>query len=180
MAVMNLESLVLRGIPVANDVAVSLKRSGSNPAQEGTSALLSPMRNPAPTSRSADYQPPTPILCADDLGTDRSAERAGRPESGVGVPASRSPARTASQAILFGWSLAAGATCFPIALRLGLAKAKTGTPGGQAHHGRSPAERAGARRQRSGVCLLQATRSTAHADPVSGTPGASTRGKGAR
>jgi hypothetical protein len=111
MTVVNLESLVLRGVNGVSNVVVGLERNGSNPSvMMGKPTMpLSPTRHPF-----LGY-PPAKVLGtrygADIVGADTSASRAGRPGSQAGVLSSRRLAISASRAILSGWSLPRKGAC---------------------------------------------------------------------
>lgn len=183
MAVISLESLVLRGIPVVNGVVVGLNCTGSNAAPEHTSGISFPMRYPS-TSYPQTGAPARWMRHAiDHLDRDEAAERAGRPECRWGVVPSRSTARSARLAILLGWPRIAGTTC-PAAKRNGLSTAKRKVCG-QVLPGRSMASATemvadGERklpRQQSSTGLTQAA--LLQPATAGGTPWASTWGKGA-
>jgi hypothetical protein len=91
MAVMNLESLVLRGIGVANVAVTGLKHIGSNPGQEPAPAVQSMARSTSPRFPQADAQLVMRIRSRDLADRDTGAERAGRSASCVRV--SFSPCR---------------------------------------------------------------------------------------
>jgi len=106
MAANKLESLVLRGVPVACDVVAGLERIGSNPATgDVPSVALSFARHLSPSYRAGDAEPASRCEPANPGGT-RAAQRAGRPGSSAGVSESRSLASFAGRAILSGWSRA--------------------------------------------------------------------------
>jgi len=111
MAVVQLESLVLRGRDACNVVRV-LERNGSNQADGRASTvplslprhlLLSyPHAGMCPGSRPAD---------AENLGAATAVKRAGRPGSSAGVPVSRSLAITARWTIQSRWSPTDSGAC---------------------------------------------------------------------
>jgi hypothetical protein len=183
MAVISLESLVLRGVPVVNGVVVGLNGTGSNAVHEQTSGISFPMRNPA----TGYPQTGAPARCMrhsiDLLDRDEAAERAGRSECRRGVVPSRSTARSVRLAILLGWPRIAGTTCLA-AKRKGLATAKRKV-NGQVLHGRPLALATGtviagdlrSPWQRPSTGLTQAA--LPRPAMTGGTPLASTRGKGA-
>jgi len=109
MAVLNLESLVLRGVAVLRDVqAVNLRRGTSYKATGGTPEVGNSTRHPSPDS-SQDFIPPAGRL--DHAGADRMDDAApgtGRSQSRAGVLNRRSPARFAGRAIQSGWSHSRG------------------------------------------------------------------------
>jgi len=102
MAVITLESVVLRGVRVAVEAATELKRTGSNPAMVQASAVLSQLRHLSPNCPQAGYQPGARQDHADFERMDLADTRAGRPQGGVGVVPSRSLATLARR-----WPLAA-------------------------------------------------------------------------
>jgi hypothetical protein len=182
MAVKLLECLVLRGVRVLRDVAAEQVRTGSNPANEQTLVSQFPWR---PRSPRADYQPSALLGHAGDPGMDTAADRAGRPSGGVGLLASRSSARISGQAIHKGWFPVAGKTC-PAVASVGLAQAKRAGSIGQVLAGWSQVVGTASFGPASSGTLLPAMRSTGctttsldRSIPASGTPIASTRGKGA-
>ncbi len=130
MAVKKLESLVLRGVPVACDVVAGLERIGSNAAR-GQAPTVAPSfarhlspGYPAPdTGTAMRYEPANP-------GGAHTAQRAGRSGSLAGVSDSRSLASFAGRAILLGWSLAARETVPVETCRQGLGEATTPTTTG--------------------------------------------------
>src|SRR5262245_51927066 len=90
MAVITLESVVLRGVRIAALAATGAKRTGSNPATVQASAVLSQLRHLSPNCLQAGYQPGARQDHADCERVDLADTRAGRPEGGVGVVPSRS------------------------------------------------------------------------------------------
>lgn len=102
MAVMNLESLVLRGVNVACDVVMGLERNGSHQARGTT--VLSFTRHPSLSYSHAGSDPGMRYGGAEDIGAAHAAIRAGRLGSSAGVLDSRKLAITASRAILSGWT----------------------------------------------------------------------------
>jgi len=109
MAVMNLESLVLRGVTVVRDVVIGLERAGSVTAG-GNAPTIPPSfaRHLSPSDPRHDAAPAMRYELAGN-GVAHTARRAGRPGSSAGVPGSR-PASFAGQTILSGWSVAMGTT----------------------------------------------------------------------
>jgi hypothetical protein len=102
MAVVHLESLVLRGIHDACNVVPGLARNGSNEADGRTpTGPLSLTRH-----RFVGYPQASTDTGMRQGGAEGAAcaARAGLPGSPAGVPVSRSPARSAGRAILSGWS----------------------------------------------------------------------------
>jgi hypothetical protein len=111
MAVVQLESLVLRGIHDACNVVLSLERNGSARAdgRTPTVSLSLPrflMRYPHP-----GMDPGERRGNAEDLGVAAAAARAGRPGSASGVPGSRGLAITARRTIQSRWSPAERGAC---------------------------------------------------------------------
>jgi hypothetical protein len=107
MAVMNLESLVLRGVRVACDVETGLKRIGSNTANGQTPAAdLSPSRHPSHGAPGYGRDTGPRYGLAEKFGAGAAAERAGRPGCRSGVFVRRSPAMPVGPAVLSGWPLA--------------------------------------------------------------------------
>ena len=116
MAVMNLQSLVLRGVNVAGDVVTGRERLGFNPAKGGTTAVvLSFQRHLSTRAPQAGSDPRPRHERTASGGASHAARRAGRPDSPAGVPDCRRPARCAGRAILSGWSQAAGVAYPPAA-----------------------------------------------------------------
>jgi len=109
MAVKNLESLVLRGVRVLNDVLMVLERIGSyTVVQEPSATSLSFARHLFPSDSQADANAGTRW---DTLGFPEgkpTAYRAGRPARSAGVLDSRCPARFAGQAVPSGRQLVLG------------------------------------------------------------------------
>jgi len=109
MAVMNLESLVLRGVPVLNDVRMVLERIGSNSVvQEPPATSLSFARHLFLSAPQADAEAGTRWANPCFTEGKRTAYRAGRPARSAGVLGSRCPARFAGQAVLSGRQLVVG------------------------------------------------------------------------
>jgi hypothetical protein len=104
MAVVNLESLVLRGIHDACNVVPGLERNGSKQA-DGRTPTASPSltRHPFASYPRAGMDAGMRPGGAEN-GAAVAATRAGRPGSSSGVPDSRNPASFAGRAILSGWS----------------------------------------------------------------------------
>src|SRR5262249_43991261 len=109
MAVMNLQSLVLRLSRVAGDVGSGLERAEINPTVQQPPALpLSVTRHFSRGTMRTDSDPMTRYAGAKECGAGYTALRAGRLAGLAGVLVRRSPAITAGQTILSRWSLAVG------------------------------------------------------------------------
>lgn len=105
MAVTFVESLVLRGNPVAYGVVAGLEPTGSMQADgRAPTVHLSHTRHPSRSYPLAGPERSLRLACAEDLGAASAATRAGRPGSSAGVLDSRMPAIKAGGAILSGWS----------------------------------------------------------------------------
>jgi hypothetical protein len=102
MAVMHLESLVLRCMPVAGGLVAGMVRLGSNPADGQASARLTHPRHPSQSRRQAAYQGSRRYDFTEHLREDRTADRAGRPLQQTGVQ-HRCPASPAGRAIQTRW-----------------------------------------------------------------------------
>src|SRR5262249_50813855 len=179
MAVLNLESLVLRGVPVACDVVTGLERIGFNASGSGARAvLLSLTRHPSPSDPQAGADPG--MRYAAVQGMAHAAPRAGRPGRSAGVPDSRGPAISAGRAILSGWSLAVGDPCATAARRLAAFAGTTPATVGKALTGqpqtslRTRSQAAGRRLARSGK---RAEVEAGSSEPAFGVPSAPLRGK---
>jgi len=97
MAVMNLESLVLRGVRVLNDVRMVLERNGSHPVVGAPSAVsLSFARHLSDPQTETDAGTRWPAICL--TNGKATANRAGRSGCSAGV-LSRCTARFAAQAV---------------------------------------------------------------------------------
>lgn len=109
MAVIDLESVVLRGVSVGGDGKAVELRLGSYLANQTPMVPFS-MRHPSPGCREDQTEPPQRPLCPAWHGTDNAAAlRAGRPDdSPAGVLGRRSPARNAGRAVQLGWPIAVG------------------------------------------------------------------------
>jgi hypothetical protein len=108
MAVINSQSVVLRGVNVVNGVVTGMTRRGFNPAVEAPSAgSLSYQRHLSLGAPQAGLDPWARHERAAFGGGGHAAPRAGRPGSPAGVPVKR-PARSAGRAILSGWPQASG------------------------------------------------------------------------
>jgi hypothetical protein len=110
MAVLNLSSLVLRGVSVLRDgqTVNLLRRDASYAAIAGAPTVRISMRHPSSGCGQAFMQPAGRPDHEDEDLVAGAAPGAGRPLSRAGVLSRRSPARTAGQAILFGWPPAVG------------------------------------------------------------------------
>jgi hypothetical protein len=108
MAVMNLESLVLRGVNVVRDVVTGLKRIGANQAavRQTPAMVLSHLRHPSQSDPWSDADPALRYERATAGGS--TAKRAGRPGSSAGVLGSRNLASFTRGAILSGWQVEGG------------------------------------------------------------------------
>jgi hypothetical protein len=126
MAMMKLESLVLRVVPVVvRDVVVGLETIGTSQAMsQAPTVTLSFARHLPPGNPDADPNPRTRYEPA-NYGEMHSAKRAGRSGSSAGVPDSKTAAITARSAILSGWSVAVGGIGRVSASWRGLTKATT-------------------------------------------------------
>jgi hypothetical protein len=117
MAVKNLESLVLPGVPAFRGVVTGLQGIDSNPVNCRMPAMvLSHPRHPS------QRDPQAGLDAGPRYGRARAAGaavRAGRPVSWAGVTVRRSPARAAGQAVLSGWPFARGSTRPAFAWRTG-------------------------------------------------------------
>jgi hypothetical protein len=179
-AVSNLTNLVLRGVPVVIDVVFNRAGIGANQNRGRTPTSLSHVRHPSP--RYPRFWP------ADTTAGKTTADRAGRPESGLGVPDSRSRARRARWAILQRWSPAAGGPSLTVAECFGLVPlAKPTAPVGMVlrespHTFRTWFPAAGHRLRRP--CFtepgMRLKGGRARFEPVQGIPAASTRGAAVR
>jgi hypothetical protein len=175
MAILSLESLVLRGVRVLCDGQNVELRTGTRSVAGGQpSAVVNSMRHPSPGCRQA-YQPAGD---PDHAVEDGEAEAcgAGRSRLSAGVLSRRSPARNAGGTVRSGWSLRTGGAAITAAVRSGLAWRKAsggdifgrhnsvsvrGLPG----HGTFP---------NAGVARKRLTGLLAWSKPASRTPPAST------
>ena len=109
MAMMKLESLVLRVVPVVvRDVVAGLETIGTSQAMgQAPTVTLSFARHLPPGNPDADPNPRMRYEPANH-GEAHAAPRAGRSGSSAGVPDSQTAAITARSAILSGWSVAVG------------------------------------------------------------------------
>jgi hypothetical protein len=112
MAVVQLESLVLRGVGDACNVAMVLQRAGSNQADGRT--LTVPLS--FPRHLLSDYprtgsDPGKRPGGAETLGVASAAQRAGRPGSPEGVSQSRGLAINARRAIHLKWPVTERGVC---------------------------------------------------------------------
>ena len=122
MAVMNWESLVLRGVNAVRGVVTGLERIDSKRANRSLPAMdLSLSRHPSQQSPQAGLDAGTRYGHADTIGAATATLRAGRPESCRVVLDRRSPASSAGRAVLSGWSLATGEPC-PTVAALGIGR----------------------------------------------------------
>jgi hypothetical protein len=96
MAVMTLETLVLRGGSVVRDVVTGRAGSGCRAAKRQAPTLPYPMRQPSHHYPSAEQEPNRWLNRVNDA--DDAADRAGRPGSGVGMPSRHSLAQPAGLA----------------------------------------------------------------------------------
>jgi hypothetical protein len=174
MTVVHLESLVLRGIRVAGDVAMGLERNGSNRTDGRTpTVFLSFLRHPMTSYPQAGTQPGMRLGSAEDLGAAGAALRAGRPGRSAGVPTCRSLAITAGRTILSRWSPSGSSAC-AMAWRPATGQVLSGHPGvfqrGRIPPGRQllPVRHGIGKRAEAALALLR---------PVARMLQASTRGK---
>ena len=130
MAVNLLESLVLRGVPVAGDVVAEMARMGFQLVKGQTPATLSYPRHPSQRFGQIG-QPDVRRLLVGTYDKEAAATRAGRSESEAGVLVSRDPAIFAGRTVLSGWSRrfqplrpavqrTGSSGCLPIAVSTGL------------------------------------------------------------
>jgi hypothetical protein len=184
MAVFTLESLVQRGVSVLRGgQAVNTRLGTSDTADAQTPGVLVSMRHPSPGCGRVFIPPVVRPVHADQARVDGAAPGAGRPRSRAGV-LSRSPARTAGGAILYGWSPSNGGPKPAAAARLCLTKAKPaasvaeGPSGRQAARARLlPGHRYNPAAGKGKQCLPAGV---AWCKPATRTPAASMRGKGVR
>jgi hypothetical protein len=183
MAVMNLETLVLRGVNVVRDVVIGLERNGSNLTGVQAPVSLSSTRHPSASDPWTDTDPGKRYERAMQ-GAAHAAIRAGRPGSLAGVLGSRSPARCAGRAILSGWSQATGGFCPSAAWCLEPLTAEARTAAGDILSGRAVAFPRGTLQPVQPRQLTRLPRSAKRAGaelavrpPAHGTHAASTRGK---
>jgi hypothetical protein len=184
MAVIRLETLVLRGVHVVRDVVTALVRIGSKGnGVQAPAVSLSPTRHPSSSDPRTDTEPGKRYERAMNRGAAHAAIRAGRPGSCAGVLGSRLPARCAGRAILSGWARAAGGSCPTAAWRSGFT-AGGFTAAGATLAGRPDAYPRGTLRHDQPRQLARSLRSDQRAGaelalpaPAHGTPVASTRGK---
>src|SRR5437763_16124045 len=110
MAVLNLPSLVLRGVSVLGDgqTVNLLRRDAGYAASAGAPTVRISMRHPSSGCRQAFMQPAGRPVYEDEDLVAQAVPGAGRSRSRAGVLSRRSPARSAGQAIRFGWSPAVG------------------------------------------------------------------------
>jgi hypothetical protein len=164
MAVVNRNTLVLKGVCVVRDVVTGTMGIGLNTAQ--------PLANPFSMRRQSQRYPVT--VQETDPRHDLVAERAGRPGC---VLASRSPALGAGRTVLRGWSLARGRACSMAAWRFGRFTARPSASADRTLPGRLLALRGLA----SGTAIRAEARKHAKASlawlkPAGGALAASTRG----
>jgi hypothetical protein len=180
MAVMTLESVVLRVVGVAREVVTGMKRIGSNQASDQAPARLSHRRHLVPSWLRPGYGPGLRRPFAEFLGEDRASGRAGRPGSVAGVPVRRSPAPCAGRTVPCGRPAVSEGSRLTALRWFGLLQAKAVTLPGGIPSGRFPASGI------SAFSLRQADAEQPNAPrgngdrlmPTRGTPAASTRGKG--
>jgi hypothetical protein len=98
MTVLNLETVVLRGVGVACDNVTALTRMASEEARQGTSAVVLSIKRHLPSSPAQPEPDNGPRYDAKNGGT--TVPRAGRLADSAGVLDSRSPA-TPGRALLF-------------------------------------------------------------------------------
>lgn len=104
MAVMILEALVLRGLPVAGDVLAGKVRLGSTTNPQAP-AFLSYPRHLSQGFAEVDKEPSHRPVRVDDA--DAVGDRAGRPGKPRDARVSRRPAQNAGRAVLSGWPVLA-------------------------------------------------------------------------
>jgi hypothetical protein len=109
MAMMKLESLVLRVVPVVvrDVVAGGLTLGASQAMRQAPTVSLSFARHLPPGNPGTDPNP-APRYEPANYGEAHAAQRAGRSGSPAGVPDSSTAAITARSAILSGWPVAVG------------------------------------------------------------------------
>jgi hypothetical protein len=177
MAVLNHETLVLRGKRDVQNVVARLAGIGFGAAVSQPPAVSPSGQQPSPTDRTGYLTDPRGPLDAE--GT---AGRAGRSGSWGGAPVRRSPARFAGRTVQLGWSQVQGGPDATAVTCQGLARAQAA--GATVLRGRfsSPHDRA----LRAVRPLMRATPVTTgkrheegrgRPEPAGGAPTASTRGK---
>ena len=188
MAVLNLSSLVLRGVSVLGDgqTVNLLRRDAGYAASAWAPTVRSSMRHPSSGCRQAFMQPAGRPVHEDEDLVARAVPGAGRPPSRAGVLSRRSPARIAGQAILSGWSPAVGGPKPAAAAGLCLIKARPVASVGEGTSGRLTTANAralpgnGNQPVAHPKALWHLTVVPAGDKPAGWTPPASTRGKGDR
>ena len=98
MAVITLETLVLRGGSVVRDVVTGRAGSGCRAAKRQAPTLPYPMRQPTLRYPSAEHEPVRRLTRVNANDADNAADRAGRPGSGVGMPSRQRLAQSAGLA----------------------------------------------------------------------------------
>ncbi len=184
MVLMNLESLVQRGVRVVAGAETDMVRIGSNQAGFLTPVGLSHRRHLSPSCRRTGNQPDPRRFPADAIDVEFATVRAGRPGRFAGVPVSRSPAPIAGRAIRTGWTIAMEGQ-YPTADRcFGSFTAKTPASGGNVLPGRPLASRLGRERAGKQLCRPRVQQPQKREKPTQAwlmpacrTPAASTRGK---
>jgi hypothetical protein len=188
MAVLNLSSLVLRGVSVLGDgqTVNLLRRDASYAAIAGAPSVRISMRHPSSGCRQAFMQPAgRPHHEGEDLVAE-AVPGAGRSRSRAGVLSRRSPARSAGQAILSGWSPALGGPKPTAAAGLCLLKARPVASVGEGTSGRPTTAKAralpgnGNQPVAHRKAYWRPTVVPAGMKPAGRTLPASTRGKGDR
>jgi hypothetical protein len=185
MAVITLTTQVLRGVTVVTGgVAVQTRRGWGYQAPAQTPALVS-MRHPSPGFPEPIAEPDQRRFDADDQAAAKTAAtRAGRLSRclSAGVLGSRTSAGSADRDSSHEWSLVKGGSRLSALWRTGPEMAGAMTSADMLNPGWSPSScfslpSAGRLSRRSFVRGEKRTESTGLL-PVSGTPTASTRGKG--
>jgi hypothetical protein len=188
MAVLNLSSLVLRGVSVLGDgqTVNRLRRDASATAIAGAPTIRISMRHPSSGCQQAFMQPAERLVHEDENLVAQAVPGAGRSLSRAGVLSRRSPARIAGQAILFGWSPAVGGPKPTAVAGLCLLKARPVASVGEGTSGRLTTVHAqalpgyGNQPVNWKKAQWRLTVVPAGYKPAGWTPPASTRGKGDR
>jgi hypothetical protein len=188
MAVLNLASLVLRGVSVLGDgqTVNLLRRDASYAGGAGAPTVRISMRHPSSGCRQAFMQPAGRPDHEDENLVAQAVPGAGRSLSRAGVLSRRSPARIAGRAILSGWSPAVGGPKPTAAAGLCLIKARPVAPVGVGTSGRLTAVNARALPSNGNQPVTRTKASwrltvvPAGVKPAGWTLPASTRGKGDR
>jgi hypothetical protein len=185
MAVTNLTTLVLRGVTVVTGgVAVQTRRGWGYQALAQAPALVS-MRHPSPGFPEPIGEPDQRRLDADDQAAAKAAPtRAGRLSRCLraGVLGSRTSASSADRATSHEWSLVKGGSRLSALWRTGPEMAGAMTSADVLNPGSSPSScfslPSDGRLSRQPFAQTEKRTEITGLLPVSGTPTASTRGKG--